>query len=50
MFAVRSEFCAAEQRGCANLRAHFEQAYGGELDGWVRQGVLPGLTWHLRVR
>jgi hypothetical protein len=32
------------------LRAHLEQAYGGELDGWVRQGVLPGLTWHLRVR
>jgi hypothetical protein len=32
------------------LRAHLEQAYGGELDGWVRQGVLPELTWHLRVR
>jgi hypothetical protein len=32
------------------LRAHLEQAYGGELDGWVRQGLLPGLTWHLRVR
>jgi hypothetical protein len=32
------------------LRAHLEQTYGGELDGWVRQGAMPGLTWHLRVR
>jgi hypothetical protein len=32
------------------LRAHLEPAYGGELDGWIRQGTLPGLTWHLQVR
>jgi hypothetical protein len=32
------------------LRAHLEQAYGAELDGWVRQGAMPGLAWHLRVR
>ena len=32
------------------LRAHLEQVYGDELDGWVRQGVLPGLAWHLRMR
>jgi hypothetical protein len=32
------------------LRAHLERVYGDELDGWVRQGALPGLTWHLRVR
>src|SRR5207253_1948379 len=30
------------------LRTHLEQAYGAELDEWVRQGVLPGLTWHWR--
>ncbi len=32
------------------LRTHLEQAYGAELDEWVRQGVLHGLTWHLEVR
>jgi hypothetical protein len=32
------------------LRAHLEQVYAGELDGWVRKSVLPGLTWHLLTR
>jgi hypothetical protein len=32
------------------LRAHLEKGYGSELDAWVRQGVLPGLAWHLQVR
>ena len=33
-----------------SLRAHLEQAYGNELDAWVRQGVADGLTWYLQVR
>jgi ssDNA-binding Zn-finger/Zn-ribbon topoisomerase 1 len=32
------------------LGAHLQPLYGGELDEWVRQGVLPGLSWHLQVR
>jgi hypothetical protein len=43
---ARAAFEAAEPF----LRAHLERAYGGELDGWVYQGAMPGLTWHLRVR
>jgi hypothetical protein len=43
---AQTVFAGAEPR----LRAHLEQAYGGELDEWIRQGVLPGLTWHLQVR
>jgi hypothetical protein len=46
----RQQARAAFERAEPLLRAHLEQAYGGELDGWVRQGVLPGLTWHLRMR
>jgi hypothetical protein len=40
---AQAVFESAESR----LRAHLEQAYGGGVDEWVRQGVLPGLTWHL---
>ena len=32
------------------LRAHLEQAYGAELDAWVRHGVVPGPTWHVLMR
>jgi hypothetical protein len=32
------------------LRSHLEQAFGAELDAWVRRGQVPGLAWHLRVR
>ena len=46
----RQQARAAFEGAEAFLRAHLEQACGGELDGWVRRGVLPGLAWDLRVR
>jgi hypothetical protein len=48
--AHRQQAGAAFESAEPVLRTHLEQVYGGELDGWVQQGVLPGLTWHLRVR
>ena len=43
---ARAAFEAAEPL----LRAHLEQTYGAELDGWAQRGLLPGLTWHLSLR
>jgi hypothetical protein len=46
----REQALAAFESAEPSLRAYLEQVYGSELDGWVLQGVLPGLTWHLLVR
>jgi hypothetical protein len=46
----RQQAEAAFQHAEPVLRSHLEQAFGAELDEWVRRGQVPGLAWHLRVR
>src|SRR5438046_10516505 len=46
----RQQARAAFQHAESPLRRHLEQAFGAELDEWVRGGHVPGLAWHLQVR